>query len=826
MSRLLSAMHQDLRYTLRSLTRAPGFALAVVLTIGLGIGAVTATYGVVYAVLLRPLPLRDQDQLVVLRSGDRGHPGKRLDIPLAAISRLAPETRTLTGLAAVHSVGASPFVFRDGDRVVALATTPVFNFFPVLGVAPAAGRLLEPEDDAPGAPPVLVLSYQAWRREFGGDPTVVGRALEFGRDHPMVIGVAPEGFEYPKGADAWIPMVYWESAPSPDPDGGFGSDLVGRMRDDITAEQVRAELSGFLREYPSKRLGDPASRVAVVQPLADDIVGDLRPGLLVLSAAVALVLVVVWINIAGLFLTRGLARAPELAIRTALGARPGRLVAQLMTEQLVLAALGGLVGIAVAVVLLRMGVTLAPPGLARFDEVRPDAGVLGFAVLVTIASVFSFGLAPALIVARRTLEATLRSGGSAPAGGSRSAGKARRLIVTGQVAVAFVVVVGAGLLGRTLTNLQRIDPGFQPERLLFVGLQLAAPASADSAELERVLVRWQTGVEGLQQRLRREPGIAGVTTTGTLPFSGAAAGGTRPELRYFLEGREVLDSARGPTADWEVAAESYFRTFGIPLRRGRVFTPEDRAGSQPVVVVSEAFARQAWSGQDPLGRQLRLGSPTSEGRIVVGMVGDTRFRDVAAPPRPTLYIPLRQSTGGPGAYLAVRTTSADPGRVLSAVRRALQETEPWGAIRRVAAGPDLLAQALARPRFLAAVLTALSTVVVLVAAVGLFGVLAALVRQRSNEFGIRQALGATGAQVRGLVLRQASLVLGSGLAVGFLFAVAVMRLLGAQLFGVSPTDPGTLLAAAIVLLVVTALAAYVPARRAARVDPMTALRSE
>ncbi|MBA3554399.1 MAG: FtsX-like permease family protein [Gemmatimonadales bacterium] len=263
---------------------------------------------------------------------------------------------------------------------------------------------------------------------------------------------------------------------------------------------------------------------------------------------------------------------------------------------------------------------------------------------------------------------------------------------------------------------------------------------------------------------------------------------------------------------------------GIRLLRGRVFTPGDRAGAQPVVVVSEAFARQTWPGQDPLGGRIRLGSPTSEWRTTVGLVGDTYYNDVTAPPPPTVYVPVRQSTGGPGAYLTIRTTSGDPGRMLSAVRRALQEIEPWGAIRRVATGPELLAQAFARPRFLAAVLAVLSAVVVLLAAVGLFGVLAALVRQRSNEFGIRQALGATPAQVRGLVLRLASLVVSSGIAVGVPFAFAVMRVLSAQLFGVSPIDAATLLAAAVLLLVVAALAAYVPAQRAARADPMTALR--
>jgi len=815
---------QDCAYAIRSLGNRPGFTAAVVLTLAVGIGATTATFGVVNAVLLEPLPIRDQERVVGIQGEDRTKPDPRVGMTYEVVWRLE-QARALTEVAAIRPslepTGADPFAVRAGDRLTSLGVTLVAgNFFRVLGVAPAAGRLLVPDDDAPGAPRAAVLSYRAWRREFGGDSGVVGRTLVFAGAPHTVVGVAPQGFNYPKGTELWTTLAQLflaRGAPKPD-EGSF--ELVGRLRPGTTVEQAAAEVTSVLRGASAPRLGPPGARVATVRPLAELVVGDLRPGLLILTAAVALLLLMVWVNVAGLLLTRGLVRAPELAVRAALGASRGRLMAQLLTEHAVLAAAGGTLGVALGAALLQVAPVLAPPGLPRFDEVRLDGRTLAAAAVVMVLSVVAFGLAPAVLAARRDPEGALRSG-SRMFTGTRRAARARQLVVVVQVALALVVLVGAGLLGRSLERLQRLDLGFEPERLLFVvigsGVDPVA-ASVSGAEQE---ARLRAVFDAFAERLPGVPGVTGVTSAYSLPFTGAG-----PDVPYTVEGQGPEAAERNPRVDLNPGLDDFVRTVGLRLVRGRAFTPADRAGAPPVVVVSEGLARQGWPGQNPLGQRIRLGRRDSTWRTVIGVVGDTRYRDLPAAPRPAIYRPLRQDPNALfTAMWAVRTTG-EPRQALPAIRRVLREADPSAGIQFAASGRELTAEPLARPRLLAAVLAALSAVSVLLAAVGLFGVLAAIVRQRAHEMAVRMALGATPAGVRALVLRHAALLAGAGVLVGLALALAGTRTLRAVLFDVSPTDPLTLAGVAGLLLVVAMVAAAVPARRAARLDPLAVLRAE
>jgi predicted permease len=814
----------DVAYGVRVLLKSPSFTAVLVLTLAVGIGAATAAFGVINAVLLRPLPVRDQERLVILSAEDRTRADSHIGIPSSGVHALAETGRAFAGVAAVRREGAQPFAARYRDRLLSVAAAFVGgDFFRVLGTAPAAGRLLAPEDDAPGALPSVVLSYHTWQRDFGGDPAIIGQPLQLINGPQTVVGVAPEGFEYPMGTEVWASMAPIERMfPSaPGPDAGFPSDIVARLRPGVTVAQAHAEFAAYLMRYPSRSLGDATSRTARVQLFSERVVGNLRPTLLILSTAVALVLIMALINAAGLLVTRGVARRPELSLRAALGAGQGRLVRQLLTESVVLAGAAGLVGVAGAAALLRAAARLAPPELVRFDEIRLDGAVLAFALVLTLGTVLLFGLAPALGTVRRNLESTLR-GGSHAVAGRRHGEYSRRLIVAGQVALAVIVLTTAGLLGRSLDRLQRMDLGFEPEPLLVVGLEDMTPFDAHTDSWAVAEARYHAVLDALAVRLPNEQGITGVTTMFVRPFSGSSF-----DVTYAVDGADPGEVPGRPRVALEPGLEAHFMTLGIPLRRGRDFTTADRTGAPPVAVVSEAFARQTWPGRNPIGQRVRITpeDSTQPWRTVIGVAGDTRSRDVTTPPEPTVYVPLRQTASAP-MFVALRTVDADPLRAVAVLKGVLRDADPAFGIREIDRGGDLLAARLARTRFLAAVLAALSSAAVALSGIGVYGLLAAAVRERRHEIGIRMALGATPAEVRTLVVHQAILVVGLGFATGMALALIGTRLLRTALYGVSPADPATLAAVLLTLLVVAVVAAYAPAVRATRVDPLVALRSE
>ena len=823
--RALEIVVQDVRYAARTLSHDPRFTLTLILTLAVGIGATVATFAAVNGVLLRSLPVRDQSRLLVLATGHRSGPHASVGVALnfGDLRDFAAQSRALGAVAGVPPVVGTvpPFTAYDGDRSVSLAIMEVTgNFFQVLGMRAARGRMLTADDDARGAAPVLVLSDIAWHREFGGRPDIVGRAIHLGTKAFTVVGVAPPAFSYPGHSDAWMSFATMMRSYGHDPGPGDGwFDVIARLRPGATAVQARHEFTAFLQRLKLPNGGDSASRRGIVTSYSEAITGDIRPPLVILSVAVALLLVITCTNVAGLVLGKGLARTGEMAVRSALGASRGRIIAHLMIENVLLGVAGGTAGTLVAWLALRITIALAPSGLERFDQIRFDGSALAFALLLTVGVILAFGLVPARAAASAQLDARLRR--SSRAVGSRSVAlRARGALVVVQLALALVVLAGGGLLVRSLARVQHVSFGFRADHLLFLIITEARGGGEGSAaEARHTMV-----MNELAERLPSVPGIMSATVTWIVPFS-VLEGANGYTEHFDREGQTIDEGMQSPIAGEDIASDSYFTTLGIPIVRGRYFGAVDDPPSPEVAVVSQSFASVAWPGQDPLGKRFRAVNP--EGgmgawRTVVGIAGDTRYRDVTAV-QPMIYIPVRQS--GPGAIMAVRT-KVPPLSVLPGIRNTLAGLDQGYSVDHAYAINDLLDVALARPRFLAAVLSALSACAVLLAAVGLFGVLAAVVRQRAHEIGVRMALGATPAAVRALVFRQAVVLASAGLMIGLTVALLSTRVLRAQLFDVSPTDPVTLVATAVGLLVIAGLAAYLPARRATRIDPISVLRAE
>jgi predicted permease len=804
------ALRQDLRNAARSLRREPGFALLAILTLALGIGAATAMFSVVNGVLLRPLPVADQDRVMVMWGEHPAREFPHTPFLRPMLEEYSAETRAFEKLAGIDYNGAWPRVMRDGGEAVTITGTWVTgDFFGVMGVVPALGRTLLPEDDVTGAAPAMVISHGLWQRHFGGDVAALGRAFRWNDQNFTVVGVMPRGFAYPQGAEFWTTLAPIRATVME-----THLDLVGRLRPGVTVEQARADLGSFLQRTDAERPPMLQGLRPVVTPFPEMIVGDVRPAVLILTAAVVLVLLIACINVSNLLLIRGSTRVQELAIRKALGAGRGRIIRQLLTESVVLAVLAGMLGVGLASLAVRGLVLLAPAELPRLDAVRLNPVVLAFTVGVTLASGVLAGLAPALWSAVRDPSTTLRSGARVGSG-TVGARRVRQAMVVGQIALALLVLVGAGLLLRSLANLQRADLGFARESLVIATMSIPPDRLGDRQEHVAM-------VDAVIERLRALPGVQAATMVTRPPFSGA--GGW--DAPYTGAGQSTESREANPVLNLELAGADYFATLGIPIVRGRAFTEQDREDAVPVVIVSEAVARRTWPGEDPVGKQIKLGFPESPTpwHTVVGVVAETRYRELVTP-RPSIYFPIRQF-GGPVPMSVGLRTQVDPASLIPAVRGALREVDPNLLLVEAAPLTQLLAAPLARPRFSAVLLGVFAASALVLAAVGIYGVMAAHVRQRWHEIGVRMALGARSGDVRRLVLGQGLVLALTGTAMGIVAAFAGTRILSASLFGVSPTDPLTFAGVASLLILVAIAACYLPARRATRVDPMVTLRSE
>ena len=804
---------QNVRVGIRSLRNAPGFALTAILTLAVGIGLGTAVFTVADAFLLRPLPVRDQDRVVVLWGATSDGRFENFPLLLPDARDFAARVRSMERVEFYSYGGAHPVPIRDAGNVFHLRRALVSGgYFQLLGARPALGRTIEPSDDVVGGAPVAVLSHGAWQRYFGGDPQVLGKGLvlhQSGVAH-TIIGVMPLGLDYPQGADFWAPVLP-SSKPLGDSKDVYAElNIVGRLRPGVPASSAASELTAYFRRPEAPAWHRDVHGVA--HSLTDSILGDARPAVLAFIAAAGLLLLITCINVANLLLVRGLARVREVAVRSALGAGRGRIIGQLLTESALLAAAGGILGTALAFVAVRGFVAFAPAGTPRLDEIHLNATAVLGAIGITVAVTLLSALAPALVTSRVELQDALRSG-SRQSGAGRGFRLGTEALVVGQVALALLMLSGAGLITRSLMKLQQVELAFDPSRLLVA--ELAAPYEGFGDTRQQVAL-----LDRLLPRLEAVPGVRAVSPVLTPPF--VSAGGVFGQIA--AEGQSTEEAAKNPTLVFEIVTPSYFETFDLPVLRGRGLSDADRQGAPRVAVISAAAARHYWPGADPVGKRLR-GEEGESAITIVGVVPETRYRDLRDA-RPSIYFPLHQSTFPVAPMTLAIRTDGRSASVIPAIRRAVSEVAPGVALATAAPFETLLERPLAQPRLNALLLAAFAGAAVLLAAVGLFGVMATMVRLRTRELGVRMALGATGEEVARLVLRRGMALALAGTALGLCGALAANRLLSAMLFEVAPTDALTLAVVALVLLAVAALASLVPARSTTRIDPMVVLRAE
>ncbi|HEX5436317.1 MAG TPA: ABC transporter permease [Gemmatimonadaceae bacterium] len=800
----LDQLLRDARIAVRGFRRTPTFAVTAVLILGLGIGMATAMFTVFHAVVLRQLPVLEPDRIVTLWM----YRDPTVELPLTAteVEALRRESRTMRDIAGTVHFGASVTSLREGDRTLVMKQAAVTaNFFDVLGAHPVLGRLLRPEDrDATSH--VTVLSYRAWQQQFGGDPHVVGMRLTTTTEDQgvsTVVGVAPPGLDEPTGVD------YWTATPAGSLP-GVGFDIVARLAPGATPAAARAEFFSLVQRLDRQQQVSLHPAGASVRTLAQAVLGNARPILIVLTAAVALLLLIACVNVGNLLLLRAALRKREMVIRRALGASAGQIARLLLVESALLGLAGGVLGLISADILLHILLAAAPAELPRMDMIDLAGTPVGVAAAVTLLAVLIFGVLPALAAAHGNLASALRLD-SRSGGETRQRRRIRQWLVASQVALAVILLAGAGLLVRSLAYLDRIDLGYTSEHLSI--LELAIPFANYTS-----LAKFDAMYDELNRRLRAVPGVTAETPVLLPPFVGAQVWIVRP----VLEGQSRTAADANPFVPLECGGPDYFRTFGIPILRGRGFTDDDDTHAPKVAVVSEAVARRFWQGEDPIGKHLRFAGADTSMRTVVGVAGDVRFRRLRHA-TPTIYLPWRQSyTLG---YVALRTRGT-LASVLPAVRRTVGNFGAQFGVGRALTMDDYLAGPLAQPRLSALLLSGFGIVALLLAAIGLYGVMATAVREQRRDMGIRLALGATPGHLRRQVIGNALVVTALGAVVGLGAALASSRLLASLLFEVSPSDPVTLLGVAVLLVAVGAAAAYLPARRATRVDPAQVLRAE
>jgi putative ABC transport system permease protein len=814
----LAELRQDAAHAWRGVRRAPGFAVVALVTLAIGVGATTAIFSVINRVLIEALPYRDAGRVMRLYGAKAEAGLSRGQISPADFMDFRAQQRTFDGLAA-FSFAAYTYRAERGDPESIAAARVSANLFEVLGARPVLGRTFLPGEDAPGAAPVVVISHALWQRLFGGDPAIVGRGIALNDARRTVVGVMPAGFVSPTSSEAelWTPLDL--SPVLADPNRArkwhfLGA--VGRLRPGVTYDQARADLAGIAarleRLYPDANGGVTVEAV----PMREALVGNTRQALLVLMGAAALVLLIACANVAGVLLSRTVARRQELAVRAALGASAARIARQLLTESVLLALAGGALGALVAWwgtgAIVRAAQGMLP---ALGAPVRVDAPVLLFALALSLATGLLFGVAPAVSAARPELTGALNDAGRGSTGGAARA-RLRAALVVGQMALAVVLLVGAGLLIRSLYELRQVPLGFDATRLLTFRINPGAKYA--SAEQESQLF------DALGERILAIPGVVAVGSAGMMPLQGVST------ASLAIDGKPLPDG-RLPEIGYGVATAEYFTAMRIPLLRGRLFDARDVKGAPEVIIVSESAARQNWPGPDPLGAavgaRVRLGpNPDVPWSTVIGVVGDVRAEGAAAAPRPTAYESNRQHYWGSRSVVVRVAASTAPGSLIAAIRRELRAVDPTLPLVAPRTMDEMLDRNLAGRRLPMLLTTLFAAVALALAAVGVYAVMALTVAARTREFGIRMALGAQPADVLRLVLRRGLGAALLGLVLGLAGAAAMTRLLANLLFGVRPLDPPTLAAAGLLLVAAALLASLVPARRATRVDVVGALRTE
>ena len=813
---MLEAFLQDIRYGARVLAKHKGFTLVAVLTLALGIGANTAIFSVVNELLLRPLPYSDAERIVMLwevtPEGRRENTTSR-----ANFMGWREQSTTFESMAAFSDQRLNLTGDGDPEEVSAQLATP--ELFQVLGVNPMMGRSLTPEDAKPGAANVVVLGHGLWQRRFGGDQRMIGKSIMVNGAPVTVVGVLPAGFQWHiksrsgtgKPAEMWLPLPMPTEGPGLN--GRFLS-VVARLKPGASLEQAGTEMktihSRLEQDDPEHNKGFGTE----VIPLREQFVGNVRPALLILLGAVGLVLLIACANVANLLLSRAAAREKEIALRTALGASRMRVVRQLLTESVLLALLGSLLGLLIAWWGMSALVAISPHDLINLEGVGINVTVLAWTLAISLATGIIFGLVPALEATRLNLNDALKEGGKGTGGqGSRSR-RLRSALVVAEVALALILLVSAGLLIKSFARLQKIDTGFNTENVLTMVVRL--PDGKYKEDPQVISFFRQAG-----ERIRALAGVRAVGMVNFLPLYGGLGSATD----FTIEGRPEPPPGQAPGTSVRVADSGYFGAMSIPLLRGRNFTDIEDSEARHVVIISESLAREHFPGEDPLGKRISVDmfdkpTPTE----IVGVVGDVRYDSLTDKARPTVYFPHPELTYS-FMTLVIRTTG-DPAEMAPAVRRELSTIDPEQPVSDVRTMNQVMADMLGRARFNTLLLGLFAVLATLLAAIGIFGVMNYSVTLRTRELGLRMALGAQPGRVLMLVLRQGLLLTLIGVGIGLAGAVVLTRLMSSLLFGVDATDPATFAAIALLLMIVSLIACYIPARRATRIDPMTALRYE
>jgi putative ABC transport system permease protein len=810
---------KDVRYAVRRLRKAPGFSVIVLLTLALGIGANTAIFSVVNTVLLRPFAYRDPERLVVV---DHFYPSlNNLEAGASApgFRDLREKTELFDGVFVM--TGWGPALTGAGGEPQRLQGTRASGLmFRTLGVSPLLGRTFTADEDEPGKERVVVLSYGFWQRQFGGDPSVVGEQIILNGEQHDVIGVMPASFRNfnNQATDLWRPLAL-----TPQQFGGGRTNewltLVARLKPTVSIERARSDLTTFAsqlrQQFPDQYATDWTFKVT---PMNESVSGRIRPALLVLLGAVGFVLLIACANVANLLLARAASRIKEVAIRSALGASRRDLVRQLLVESVLLAVVGGALGLGLAWLAVKGVIALQPANVPRIAELRIDGIVMVFTVGLSLFTGLLFGLAPAAQSSRANLQETLKEGGRS-ATADRSGHALRRVLVVAEVALALTLLTGAGLLIKSLALLQEVNPGFDSNNLLT--FTVSVPGSRYQSDTARIQY-FDRAIEAV----RAVPGVTDVGITSTLPFGGSWSTGS-----FRVEGYQPPPNTPGPWGDQRVVNPSFFTTLKVPLVKGRYFNEQDGTTGNQVVVVDAEMVRRYWPNADPIGKRVTFNDPQRDSVVdwmtVVGVVGHTKHEGLDAEDRVQLYHPYRRGGGFAGGQMtfAVRT-AGDPNATLSAVRSAIYSVDRDVPLANTSTMEANIGNSMGQRRFAMLLLGLFAAMAAVLASIGIYGVMSYSVTQRAHEIGIRMALGAARRNVLSMVMGQGLLLVGIGMAIGVAGAVALTRLITSQLFGVKPTDPATFTMVAFLLVGVAMLATLVPALRATRVDPIVALRDE
>jgi len=827
---LFESVWRDVRYGFRVLRRSPGFTLAAVVTLALGIGANTAIFSVIYGVLLRPLPYHEGDRLVVVRQQARLNHANSLGFSPKEFFDYRDQNQTMESMVEHHSMN---FILYGRDEPERVQTGVVSaNFFDVLGVKPLLGRSFTPEDERQGGEAVLMLSYKYWQRSHNGDPNIVGRVFRMNNRPHTVIGVLPPIPEYPSESDVYMPTVNCPFRSSPQTienrQARLLSVVFGRLKPGVTQAQAQSDIdkiAGNLQTtYPDvypKNIGYAAQ----VDGLGEALTQQARPTFLILLATTGLVLLIACANVANLNLARVLRRQPEIAMRTALGASRGRLVRQMLTESTLLSLGGGVVGVLLASWGLPLLTSFAGRFTNRTAEIGIDSSVLLFALLLSVGTGLIFGLLPALSFgknAKQSLAAALKEDG----GRSTAAGKnrVRAVLTVAQVAISFTLLIGAGLMLRSLIKLQRVDPGFNPENTLVMRL---APnwsrfINNDPNNPNAATAQYAAYFQRLLERVNRQPGVAEAAVSSTYPLNPAGITRGPNTVSILVEGRPQADGQAAPQVDARAVSPAYFRAVGVPLLRGRAFAESDNVDAPQVSIVNEAAARHRWGSEDPVGKRVSF----DNGRTwvtVVGVVGNVRQYGLDKEPADEIYGPVAQLAFG--QFLVVKT-KGDPSAMSKSLRDAVHEVDSETAVDQVRTLQQVLDESVASPRLTAWLLGLFAVVALVITAAGISGVMALAVTQRTREIGIRLALGASRARIVTMIMRQGMALVVAGLVLGVAGALTLNGLIASLLYATPGADPVTFAAVSCLLMLVAGAACFIPSLRATAIDPMLTLRRE